>query len=105
MEIIHFYKIESLEQVNDNSGTVCSVSYKVTSTDKEDFVDSHERLELNTKNIQNFISYEELTKETVMEWIKKDQKSIEIEKFHVDLLNHRKYSQKPETITTELPWS
>jgi len=105
MEVTHTYKIESLEQRNDGSGTVCSVSYKIVSTDGEDFVDSHERVELNTEDIQNFIKYEELTKETVMEWVKNNESSIEIEKSHVDLLDHRKYPPKPETITTELPWS
>jgi hypothetical protein len=104
--ITHTWSIRQLEQLNNGSGTVVRVQYNVNSTDGTVSTQSDGGVELNTENIENFISYEDLTEELVLGWVK--------EKLGPNLGNHEVNNASwidsvvnppaPKTISTGLPW-
>jgi hypothetical protein len=106
MAITHTWSIRELVQMNDNSGTVVRVRYNVTSTNGEISTQSDGAVELETENIENFVSYESLNEETVIGWVK--------EKLGESLGGHEVNNAAwidavanppaPKTISTELPW-
>jgi hypothetical protein len=106
MAITHTWSIRELVQLNDNSGTVVRVQYNVNSTDGTISTKSEGGVELETENIDNFISYESLTEELVLGWVK--------EKLGPNLGNHEVNNAAwidsvanppaPRTINSPLPW-
>ena len=106
MPITHTWSVRELEQLNDSSGTVVLVNYSVESTDGNISTQSNGSVELDIANIQNFISYENLTEEMVLGWAK--------EKLGENLGNHEVNNAAwidsvvnppaPRTINTALPW-
>lgn len=106
MLITHEWSINEMQQLNDGSGTVVSVSYVVKSTDGNFSIQSSGTVELQTENIENFILYENLTEDIVIGWVK--------EKLGPNLGNHEinnsswinsiNNSPKPKTISENLPW-
>jgi hypothetical protein len=106
MVITHTWSIKELVQLNDNSGTVVRVQYNVNSTDGTISTKSEGEVELETENIDNFISYESLTEELVLGWVK--------EKLGSNLGNHEVNNTSwidsivnppaPRTINSQLPW-
>ena len=106
MAITHTWSIRQLEQLNNGSGTVVRVQYNVNSTDGTVSTQSGGSVELDTKNIENFISYEDLTEELILDWVK--------EKLGPNLGNHEVNNASwidsvvnppaPKTISTGLPW-
>lgn len=104
MEITHTYQIRQLEQLNDDSGTVCNVFFKVTSTDGTHTIDSNEHIALNTNDIENFISYENLTEETVLSWIEASEEVERCKAGHIGWIEFSRNPPKPRTVTKELPW-
>ena len=106
MAIAHTWSIGELVQLNDNSGTVVRVQYNVNSTDGTISTKSEGLVELETENIDNFISYESLTEELVLGWVK--------EKLGPNLGNHEVNNAAwidsvvnppaPRTINSALPW-
>lgn len=104
MEITHTYQIRELEQLNDDSGTVCNVWFKITSTDGTHMIDSDERVELNTNNIENFISYEDLTEEIVLSWIEASEEAERSRTGHIGWIEYTRNPPKPRTVVKGLPW-
>jgi hypothetical protein len=106
MAIAHTWSIRELEQLNNGSGTVVRVQYNVSSTDGTVSTQSGGGVELDTENIENFISYQDLTEELILDWVK--------EKLGPNLDNHEVNNASwidsvvnppaPKTISTELPW-
>lgn len=106
MAIAHTWAIRELVQLNDNSGTVVHVGYSVDSTDGNVSTQSNGSVELETGNIENFVSYESLTEEIVLDWVK--------EKLGENLGNHEVNNASwidsvvnppaPRTINSALPW-
>ena len=106
MAITHTWSIRELVQLNDNSGTVVRVEYGVNSTDGNVSTQSNGSVELETATIENFISYEDLTEETVLGWVK--------EKLGENLGNHEVNNAAwidsvvnppaPRTVNSPLPW-
>ena len=106
MAITHTWSIGELVQLNDNSGTVVRVQYNVNSTDGTISTKSGGGVELETENIDNFISYESLTEELVLGWVK--------EKLGPNLGKHEVNNAAwidsvvnppaPRTINSALPW-
>jgi hypothetical protein len=104
--ITHTWSIRQLVQLNDNSGTVIRVEYNVNSTDGEVSTQSNGSVELETTTIENFISYESLTEEMVLGWVR--------EKLGENLGNHEVNNAAwidsvvnppaPRTINSALPW-
>lgn len=70
MPITHKWSVHQMEQLNDDSGTIVRVDYIVNSTDGNNSIQSHGTIELEVENIENFIPYENLTEEIVLNWIK-----------------------------------
>lgn len=102
-EITHNYTIKKLIQVNDGSGTVVKVEYEVETTDGEYKSSIFDDIQLDTSNIENFIKYEDLTEEIVLEWIKNihgDKNEIR----NLQVIQFLKNPPKPPTIDTNLPW-
>lgn len=107
MTVTHTWIVQGLTQLNDQKGTVCKVSYNIESKDgKIKFVNPRDIL-LNTENIGNFIPYQNLTEEIVLNWIKEslgEERISQIEKYCEDNVNRLKNSPAPSTISTQLPW-
>lgn len=70
MPVTHKWSVHRMEQLNDDSGTVVRVDYIVNSTDGDNSIQSHGTVELEVENIENFIPYENLSEEIVINWIK-----------------------------------
>jgi hypothetical protein len=85
MEITHTWKVRKLVQKNDENGLVIQVFYKIYSTDGEYSYVSAGTIELGTENISNFIPYQDLTEEIVLQWIrdKLGSNSEDLEKMNV----------------------
>ena len=106
MEITHNWKIRKLIQKNDGSGLVIQVYFKVHSTDETYSYVSGGNVELSVENITNFVSYENLTEELVMEWIK-DVMGPSLggyEQINMDWINSMKNPMGPPTKIDRLPW-
>lgn len=106
MQITHTWKIRKLIQINDNSGTVIRVYFKVHSTDGTCYYVSGGNVELNVDNIVNFVPYEDLTEEIVIGWVH-DKLGTSLggyEQLNSDWINSAETPIIPETKTEGLPW-
>lgn len=106
MEITHTWKVRKLIQRNDDSGTVIQVFYKVHSTNGERYYVSPGGVELDTENITNFVSYENLTEELVVSWIKNKLGSDlgGHEKLNIEKINSFKNVIASDIKVRNLPW-
>ncbi len=68
MEVIHELVIKQLDQLNDDSGVVKYICYELISSTEGRSVKLSGFIELNTDEIEDFISYEDLTEEVILEW-------------------------------------
>jgi len=106
MAVTHNWSITKLEQLNDGTGTVIEIQYKVFSKN-EVSCESSGSVGLDTDSIDNFIEYENLTEEILLGWVK--------EKLGENLGNHEinnaawiesvENPPEPRTISQPLPWS
>ena len=106
MEITHTWKVRKLVQKNDENGLVIQVFYKIYSTDGEYSYVSAGTIELGTENISNFIPYQDLTEEIVLQWIrdKLGSNSEDLEQINSDWIYNEK-NPIPSSIKVEkLPW-
>lgn len=106
MEITHNWDIRKMIQKNDGTGTVIQVYFKIYSTDGTYSYMSSGNVELDTNNIQNFISYQNLTEELVVAWVKdKLGESVSnYEQVNIDWINNAKNPPVPPTKVEPLPW-
>ena len=107
MAITHNWEVKRLIQLNDDTGTVCQVDYRVVSTEDDFEVINGGKVILDVENIENFISYSDLNEEMVLEWVKSklSQKSVDHEADNVKSINSIKNPPKPKHITERLPWN
>lgn len=107
MSVTHTWSIKELIQINDGTGTVCEVWYSIDSVDGDFNVDGGDRITLNTENIENFVSYENLTEEIVIGWVKQalGQNVDLIESTHVNYIEQMKNPPVPQVIPAPLPWT
>jgi len=103
-EVIHKYTINKLIQKNDDSGTVVKVEYEVETVDGDYRSKVTDDIELNVSNIQNFVKYEDLTEEIVLQWIK-DIHGDKNEIKNMIIIERQKNPPKPPTIEQPLPWA
>lgn len=106
MAIAHTWKVTKLVQKNDGSGLVIRVFYKVYSSDDEYSYANAGNIELETENISNFVSYQSLTEELVIQWVK-DKLGPTLgnhEQINTDWINAAKNPVVPETKVENLPW-
>jgi hypothetical protein len=103
-EIIHNYKIKRLYQVNDESGTVRRVDYEVETISGEYSSTVEDSVDLEVSNIENFIEYQNLTEETVLQWIK-DVHGDKNELRNLRLIERKKNPPKPSMVVEDLPWN
>lgn len=104
MEITHSYEIRELEQLNNDTGTVSNVRFKITSTDGTHVIESHECIPLDTDNIENFIEYQNLTEEIVLNWLYQHNDVGLIKDQHIKWIELQINPPKSATIVTSLPW-
>lgn len=106
MAITHTWTVRKLIQKNDNSGLVIQVFYKVHSTDGEYYYVSAGNIELETENISNFIPYQNLTEELVIQWVK-DKLGPNLgnhEQINSDWINAAKNPVSSIIKVEKLPW-
>lgn len=106
MAITHIWKILRLVQVNDGTGTVCQIQYRVISSEDEFSIPYESDINLPTENIENFIPYSELDEETVLNWLKSrlSEELIDPELRNISKLIVMKSPPKSTSIVTSLPW-
>lgn len=106
MEITHTWKIKRLIQKNDESGLIIQVYFKLYSTDDEYSYASAGNVELDINNIKNFVSYESLTEEVVIEWVKNKlgMNCQNYEQTNIDWITSVKNKIAPAIKIQELPW-
>lgn len=110
MSAIHTWSITNLKQLNDSSGTVSSVFYSLKTVDSDDEtinIESSGEVYMNTDDIVDFIPYEELLEETVIQWVRNHflyYTNVEIQ--HQNFIEEQKNIVNPTRVTIEgLPWS
>ncbi len=103
-EVTHKYTINKLIQKNYDSGTVVKVEYEVETVDGDYRSKVTDDIELNVSNIQNFVKYEDLTEEIVLQWIK-DIHGDKNEIKNMIIIERQKNPPKPPTIEQPLPWA
>jgi formylmethanofuran dehydrogenase subunit E-like metal-binding protein len=106
MGIAHTWKIRKLVQKNDGTGTIIQVYFKIHSTDGEYYYASSGNVELDTNNIESFVSYQDLTEEQVILWVKDKlgESASDYEQANIDWINDKKNSPAPTTKVERLPW-
>jgi len=106
MSVTHTWQIVKLIQLNDDTGTIVKVRYKVTSVEDDIEAVDESNVQLNVKNIENFIPYSQLDEETVLSWVKEKllERSIDPESKNIDEINSIKNPPKPKEIQSKLPW-
>lgn len=107
MEITHSYDKLSLEQLNDNSGIVCCIYVRIFSTDGVYEIESHEsiHLDIDTNMNRNFIEYNNLTENDVINWMENHSDVKKAKENHIKWIELQGNPPKPETIIEKLPWS
>jgi hypothetical protein len=106
MEITHTWNIRKLVQKNDGSGIVIQVYFKVHSTDEEYYYVSSGSVDLDVDEIQNFISYQDLTQQQVITWVK-DKLGPDLggyQQINTNWINDKKNPSTPTTKIERLPW-
>ena len=103
MTITHNWQVKKLVQKNDGSGLVIQVFYRVRSTDGEYSRTSIGDVKLETENISNFVPYQNLTEELIIQWIKDKlgPNSEDLEQMNTDWIITTK---NPSTKVEKLPW-
>jgi len=111
MNITHTWIIKKLRQINNGNGIVTRIDYKVVSRDEDtstatsypDFV----QLETENIDMENFIPYNELTEEKVIQFGKDKLKhGVEmIENGNAREIQNKINPPTPSAITENLPWS
>ena len=106
MEIEHTWKVRKLVQKNDGTGLVIQVYYKVYSSDGEYFYVSSGNVELETENLSDFVSYQDLTEEMVLQWVRNrlGSDSEDLEQINSDWIYRAKNPISPLIKVEKLPW-
>lgn len=111
MNITHTWIVKGLAQLNDGTGTVKNVSFKVVSRDVDtstavSYSDSVE-LDIEDIDMDNFTPYNELTQEQVIQFIqdKLGEEYRDIENSNSLQIQNRVNPPAPTTIVENLPWS
>jgi hypothetical protein len=106
MEISHELIIKQLDQLNDDTGIVKYICYELISSAENRSVKWSGFVDLSTEDIENFISYEDLTEELILDWIYQHYYDrIENQKLlNVDRLNAILNVTNSLTKNKNLPW-
>jgi len=107
MAITHTWKIRSLFQVNDGTGTIARINYYVDSYDGDFFARSGGDIVLDIENIENFIPYDQLDEQTAIGWVKEKigDKVSELESANESCIEGKKNPPAPEFISQPFPWN
>ncbi len=106
MEIIHTWKVRKLIQKNDGSGLVIQVFYKVYSTDGEYSYASAGNIELDIEDISNYVPYQDLTEELVLQWVRYNlgPELGNHEQVNIDWITAARNPITPAIKIENLPW-
>ena len=111
MNITHTWIIKKLRQINDGSGVVARVDYKVVSRDEDTStaVSYPDSVQLDTEDIDmsKFTPYNELTEAQVIEFVKDKlgDEVQQIEDSNALQIQNKLNPPAPPTIVENLPWS
>ena len=114
MNITHTWIVKRLTQINNGTGTVSEVSFKIVSkdTDSENSVAFvlDETCKLNTEDIdiENFIPYGQLNQELVIKFIKDtlgEDNVKKLEASNVKKIQNKLNPPASPVIVENLPWS
>lgn len=110
MNITHTWIIKNLSQINDGTGTVSRVNFKVVSRDENTStaVAYSDSIDLNNNNIDmnNFIPYNDLTEAQVIQFVK-DRLGDEFQQIESNnslQIQNKINPPTPEIIVENLPW-
>ena len=98
------WDILQLKRISD-TGLVIQVIYEVTGIQYQLFDTYKGKLILEGDvNSPNFITFEQLTKETVIEWVKSSVNVSEIESILQESLNNKYINKQNQTTVIGTPW-
>jgi hypothetical protein len=106
MAITHTWSIKKLDQLNDGKKIVANVNFEVESTNGTISTRSRGMIRLDTDNLTNPITYEDLTQETILNWVK-SKLGPNLGNYEVNnaaWINSVANPPKPRVIAEELPW-
>jgi hypothetical protein len=112
MAITHTRTIENLSVINDGNNIVCEVEVKWESSDDSDVerttIRSSEYYQLETDGLtpdsDGFISFADLTQETVEGWIAEELGKQTVTAGHESWINSVINPPAPRTVNKATPW-
>lgn len=114
MAIRHSRTIENFEVLNDGNDVVTEVEVHFTSYDDSDqertTIDSHHRFQLDTEGVtpdsDGFITFDNLTAETVEGWLGEELTTQEasVQAGHTAWINSVLNPPAPRTVNKTTPW-
>ena len=112
MAITHTRTIENLAVINDGNNIVCEVEVKWESSDDSDVertnIRSSEYYQLETDGLtpdsDGFISFADLTQETVEGWIAEELEKQTVTAGHESWINSVINPPAPRTVNKATPW-
>ena len=112
MAIIHTRTIDNLAVINDGNNVVCEVEVRWESSDDSDVerttITSSEFYEIETEGVtpdsDGFVSFADLTQETVEGWIAEDLSKETVTERHESWINSVINPPAPRTVNKTTPW-
>jgi hypothetical protein len=111
MNITHTWIVKKLKQINDGTGVVSRVNFKVVSRDTETSIaySYSDEVKLNTEDINfgSFTPYDQLTEEQVLQFVKeKLGHEVEmIENSNALTIQNKINPPSSHVLITDLPWN
>lgn len=101
MDITYQYSISNLEYTNDDSKGVVTVHYNVKAMWGKEYVRSYGTVSFSPDpDASDFVTFDQLTEETVLNWVKAKLDTAQIEQALSQKLNKK----LNPTIVSGLPW-
>jgi len=112
MAITHTRTIENLRVLNNGDNVVCQVEVRWVSSDDSDVekttIDGSETYELETEGVtpdsDGFVSFADLTQETVEGWIADQLAEERVTEHHTSWINSVLNPPAPRTVKKATPW-
>jgi hypothetical protein len=108
MATTYNWTISSLECYPEKAGkekVVFTVHWRYSAADGNYFSETYGSHSLDTDNIKKFVSFENLTKETVVGWLESSLGEEKIDEMKQTLLNGINEQKNPPVVRPPLPWN
>jgi hypothetical protein len=107
MAIVYDWVISQLEcypEKDKKKDVVFNVHWRYTAKDGDYYADIYGSQALDTDNLKGFVSYANLTKETIINWLETVMGEEKINGFKASLEEAIELQKNPPVVTPKLPW-